>query len=93
MALWSNFPTISLRMVLVLLMCSSCGVSALKEKTLTIGGIFPMNGSWGGGVSCLPAVEMALEDVNNRSDILPDYNLEMRFGDSQVSRSRKHKHF
>ncbi|CAG5115624.1 unnamed protein product, partial [Candidula unifasciata] len=54
-----------------------------KPKTLTIGGIFPMSGSWAGGVGCLPAVKMALEDVNNRTDILPDYKLEMQFDDSQ----------
>ncbi|KAH9514527.1 Gamma-aminobutyric acid type B receptor subunit 1 [Bulinus truncatus] len=42
-----------------------------------------MSGSWAGGVGCLPAVEMALADVNNRTDILPDYKLEMKRGDSQ----------
>ena len=56
-----------------------------KEKKLTIGGIFPMTGSWAGGVGCKPAVEMALEDVNNRTDILPDYILDMESDDSQVS--------
>ena len=43
-----------------------------------------MSGSWAGGVGCKPAVEMALEDVNNRTDILPDYRLEMEVGDSEV---------
>ena len=60
-------------------------VSGLKVKNLTIGGIFPMSGSWAGGQGCLPAVQMALEDVNRRQDILPDYNLHMDFDDSQVS--------
>lgn len=59
-------------------------VRAFKEKTLTIGGIFPMNGSWAGGQGCFPAVLMALEDVNAREDILSDYYLEMDHNDSQV---------
>ncbi|ESP00240.1 hypothetical protein LOTGIDRAFT_141127 [Lottia gigantea] len=58
-------------------------VYSLKDKKLSIGGIFPMNGSWAGGQACLPAVLMALQDVNNRSDILRDYELEMSFDDSQ----------
>lgn len=56
-----------------------------KHKNLTIGGIFPMSGSWAGGQGCLPAVEMALEDVNNNSDILQDFYLNMDPKDSKVS--------
>lgn len=55
-----------------------------KHKNLTIGGIFPMSGSWSGGIGCLPAVQMALEDVNSRHDILPEYRLYMDYNDSQV---------
>lgn len=55
-----------------------------KNKNLTVGGIFPMSGSWAGGQGCLPAVEMALEDVNSREDILPEYMLHMDYNDSQV---------
>ncbi|XP_060587127.1 gamma-aminobutyric acid type B receptor subunit 1-like [Ruditapes philippinarum] len=55
----------------------------LKDKNITIGGIFPMSGSWAGGQGCLPAVEMALEDVNSRDDILSEYHLNMDFDDSQ----------
>lgn len=56
-----------------------------REKTLYIGGMFPMTGSWAGGKGCRPAVEMALEDVNKRMDILPGYTLKMVFNDSRVS--------
>ena len=56
----------------------------IKSKNLTVGGIFPMSGSWAGGQGCLPAVEMALEDVNSRQDILPEYRLHMDYNDSQV---------
>ena len=79
-------------MALIKLVCSCIGIAliaqmviSLKNKTLTVGGIFPMSGSWAGGQACLPAVLMALEDVNNRTDILPDYHLEMEYNDSQVS--------
>lgn len=52
---------------------------------LYIGGTFPNSGgSWDGGKGCLPAAEMALEDVNNRTDILPGYELQMIWNDSQV---------
>ena len=56
-----------------------------KLKTLYIGGIFPMTGGWAGGKGCRPAVDMALEDVNNRTDILPGFKLEMVANDSRVS--------
>ena len=55
-----------------------------RERTLHIGGMFPMAGSWAGGKGCRPAVEMALEDVNERMDILPGYALKMVSNDSKV---------
>ena len=33
----------------------------------------------------VPAVEMALEEINNRSDVLPNYKLSLFVGDSQVA--------
>ncbi|CAJ0953804.1 unnamed protein product, partial [Mesorhabditis belari] len=53
---------------------------------LTFGALFPMEssaGGWAGGPACLPAVEMALEDVNKRQDILPGYRLQMNTSDSK----------
>ncbi|KAI4884235.1 hypothetical protein NFI96_011599 [Prochilodus magdalenae] len=41
-----------------------------------------MSGGWPGGQACLPAAQMALDLVNNRSDILPDYELELIHYDS-----------
>ena len=57
---------------------------ALSKEKLYIGGIFPMTGSWAGGKGCRPAVEMALEDVNARADLLPQFNLEIVANDSRV---------
>ncbi|CAD5123050.1 DgyrCDS11431 [Dimorphilus gyrociliatus] len=59
-------------------------VTTEEDVPLFIGGIFPMTGGWGGGKGCKPAVEMALEHVNKREDILPGYRLEMVANDSQV---------
>jgi len=55
------------------------------KKKLYIGALFPMSGGWPGGQACLPAAQMALDLVNNRSDILPDYELELIYYDSMVS--------
>ncbi|XP_071835077.1 gamma-aminobutyric acid type B receptor subunit 1-like [Apostichopus japonicus] len=70
--------------------CSSplCASSELKEKIpLYIGGIFSMSGLWDGS-GCLVAAELALEQINNRSDILPDYELKMLWNDSQCDASK-----
>uniref|UniRef100_A0A3P8W3I4 Gamma-aminobutyric acid type B receptor subunit 1 n=1 Tax=Cynoglossus semilaevis TaxID=244447 RepID=A0A3P8W3I4_CYNSE len=48
----------------------------------TIGALFPMSGGWPGGQACMPSAQMALDLVNNRSDILPDYELELIHYDS-----------
>ncbi|CAL8295744.1 unnamed protein product [Merluccius merluccius] len=52
------------------------------KKKLYIGALFPMSGGWPGGQACLPAARMALNLVNKRSDILPDYELELIHYDS-----------
>ncbi|XP_070531823.1 gamma-aminobutyric acid type B receptor subunit 1-like isoform X2 [Ptychodera flava] len=54
-----------------------------RHIPLHIGGIFPMEGAWAGGQGCLPAVEMAFEDVNERRDLLPGYNLTLDMRDSE----------
>ncbi|XP_070777975.1 gamma-aminobutyric acid type B receptor subunit 1 isoform X2 [Enoplosus armatus] len=52
------------------------------KKKLYIGALFPMSGGWPGGQACLPAARMALDLVNKRADILPDYELELIHYDS-----------
>uniref|UniRef100_A0AAY4ELB4 Gamma-aminobutyric acid type B receptor subunit 1 n=1 Tax=Denticeps clupeoides TaxID=299321 RepID=A0AAY4ELB4_9TELE len=56
--------------------------ACLCKKKLYIGALFPMSGGWPGGQACLPSAQMALDLVNNRSDILPDYELELIYYDS-----------
>uniref|UniRef100_A0A665U9M2 Gamma-aminobutyric acid type B receptor subunit 1 n=1 Tax=Echeneis naucrates TaxID=173247 RepID=A0A665U9M2_ECHNA len=60
-----------------------CNVLPHTEETkLYIGALFPMSGGWPGGQACMPSAQMALDLVNNRSDILPDYELELIHFDS-----------
>uniref|UniRef100_A0A673N6E7 Gamma-aminobutyric acid type B receptor subunit 1-like n=1 Tax=Sinocyclocheilus rhinocerous TaxID=307959 RepID=A0A673N6E7_9TELE len=59
---------------------SRCCRCPCCPKKLYIGALFPMSGGWPGGQACLPA--MALDLVNNRTDILPDYELELIHYDS-----------
>ncbi|XP_063590755.1 gamma-aminobutyric acid type B receptor subunit 1-like [Penaeus indicus] len=60
------------------------GAAASEERLLHIGGIFPIRGSggWQGGQACQPAAMLALEDVNNRPDLLPGYKLNLAWNDS-----------
>ncbi|XP_076864543.1 gamma-aminobutyric acid type B receptor subunit 1 isoform X2 [Brachyhypopomus gauderio] len=53
------------------------------KKKLYIGALFPMSGGWPGGQACLPSAQMALDLVNKRTDILPDYELELIYSDSR----------
>lgn len=62
-----------------------------SRQTLYIGALFPMSGGWPGGQACLPAAEMALRDVNNRSDILRDYELQLIHHDSQCDPGKSTK--
>nr|XP_023854377.1 gamma-aminobutyric acid type B receptor subunit 1-like [Salvelinus alpinus] len=65
---------------LTLLLSWSC--PALGKKKLYIGALFPMSGGWPGGQACLPSAQMALDLVNKRTDILPEYELELIHYDS-----------
>lgn len=58
-----------------------------KETQIHIGGLFPISGSPVGrtGRAFVPACDMALEMVNNRTDILPGYRLAMFWNDTKVS--------
>uniref|UniRef100_A0AAQ5WZX6 Gamma-aminobutyric acid type B receptor subunit 1 n=1 Tax=Amphiprion ocellaris TaxID=80972 RepID=A0AAQ5WZX6_AMPOC len=60
----------------------TCLCECLSKKKLYIGALFPMSGGWPGGQACMPSAQMALDLVNNRSDILPDYELELIHYDS-----------
>lgn len=48
-------------------------------------GLFPMEGAWSGGEALKPAVQMGLDHINARDDILPGYRLKLVWEDTKVS--------
>ena len=50
---------------------------------LYLGAYFPFSAVWDGS-GIIPAVEMALDHINARQDILTDYELRMIYNDTQV---------
>lgn len=68
-----------------LLFLTVCQTSA-SLKTLLIGGLFDIDTSRGGWNSAgiIPAVQMAFDDINNRTDILKGYRLELVIKDAKV---------
>ena len=61
------------------------GHNGSQKIPLYIGGFFPISkeSSWDGS-GVLPAVDMALEHINERRDLLADYELRMEWADSEV---------
>ncbi|XP_072030126.1 gamma-aminobutyric acid type B receptor subunit 1-like [Amphiura filiformis] len=53
-----------------------------RKIPLYLGGFFSLGGVWDGS-GILPAVEMALDHINDRMDILPNYDLRMTWNDTQ----------
>ena len=60
--------------------------SVRSPKTLYIGGLFPMTGSSAAyaGEGLLRVSKLAINMVNNRSDVLPDYRLQLVWNDTKV---------
>ncbi|XP_046818172.1 gamma-aminobutyric acid type B receptor subunit 1 isoform X2 [Vespa crabro] len=56
-----------------------------NDNILHIGGIFPIEGEggWQGGQACMPAVNLALDDVNREKNLLPGFTLKLHSNDSQ----------
>lgn len=54
-----------------------------KRSLLLIVSFYPY-GMKQGGLACLPAAELALEDVNSKSDLLPGFKLTLYSNDSEV---------
>lgn len=74
-------------MLLERLLIIATMVDSVFSIDLHIGGVFPMeagSGGWAGGQACLPAVQMALRDVNANRNILMGYNLVLHHHNSKV---------
>ncbi|KAJ8680838.1 hypothetical protein QAD02_016625 [Eretmocerus hayati] len=63
----------------------NCIGDSRDDTVLHIGGIFPIagEGGWQGGQACMPAANLALEDVNNKRDLLPGFTLKLHSNDSK----------
>ncbi|KAL3832387.1 hypothetical protein ACJMK2_024035, partial [Sinanodonta woodiana] len=59
-------------------------VVVADKPVLNLMGLLPMTGNvWSGGGACLPALQMGIDHVNARTDILPGYNLNLIWKDTQ----------
>ncbi len=66
------------------MMTSDESDNKVNKTRLYLGGFFSLGGVWDGS-GILPAVEMALDHINERQDVLPEYELRMVWNDTQVS--------
>lgn len=60
-------------------------IRSKRDKTLWIGGMFPQTGEWAGGEAAFPAALKALDQINQREDILPGYYLNLSAYDTRCS--------
>ncbi len=63
--------------VLLLWHCNLCVGQGGDVKDIYIMGLFPMEGMWSGGESMMIAAQMGMDHVNQRTDILPGYKLNL----------------
>ena len=61
----------------------------MDKIPLYIGAFYEGPGGGWDGSGCVPAIEMAIEHVNARSDILAEYELRAIWGDTMVSVTHK----
>ncbi|XP_070535176.1 gamma-aminobutyric acid type B receptor subunit 2-like [Ptychodera flava] len=66
-----------------------CQIEGQNKTKLILAGFVPThpNSSWSGS-GMIPAIELALDDVNNRSDILQDYELLWEWKDDECDAGR-----
>ena len=57
--------------------------SCLTTRTIFL--LFQGSDGWQGGQACLPAAQLALEDVNKHPDLLRGYNLNLAAKDDMVT--------
>lgn len=67
----------------ILLLCAVFNFSS-SLVPIFIGGFFPQRNEQWDGSSILPAVQLAIEEVNKNSSVLPGYELKMIWNDTKV---------
>ncbi|GMI27150.1 hypothetical protein TeGR_g8528 [Tetraparma gracilis] len=78
-------PPSTTALLLALLISLPSAFSLDPPASLTIGGLFPMQGGWSGGVQVKPASELALSIINADSSLLPSTTLSLVSADTQCS--------
>ena len=67
-------------------------VSTSDLHPLVFQGFLPMTGTgWPGGGACLPAVSMAIRDINARQGLLDGYNMTYTWVDTQVTERKNER--
>ena len=72
---------------ILLIMATLGEVTAFKHKKLYLSGFIPINTSISGGYSAvgmLAALDLGFAEINNSSQILSDYKLEITWNDTHV---------
>ena len=86
------FPQMTLLRVTVFtaLLLLRPSLQTSPKRTLFIGGLFGIDTSGGGWNSAgiIPAVRMAFDDINNSSEVLRNYRLELLVKDAKVCVAR-----
>ena len=59
--------------------------SQCEKIDLYIGGFYPIDNVGWNGSGLIPATQMAIDDINSRSDILPNHRLNLIIGNTKVS--------
>ena len=81
---------LSLLLLQLLLVLEETSGTSDEKVPLYLGGYLPMAGpSWNGGLGILPGIEVALDYVNNHTDLLPDHELRFIWNDTQVSQRHR----
>ncbi len=65
---------------------SDVQVTSDTRIPLYLSAYFTLGGAWDGS-GILPAVEMALDHINENADVLPGYELKMVWNDTRVSKA------
>lgn len=81
----NDFRLFILIILVMLALLNPLARSEQELKNITIGGAFSLSGNgttWG---DCLMATLLALDHINNNSNLLPGYHLNMEWGDTRVT--------
>lgn len=88
---WEDFSSIfELQIVTLVILypiLANCAEihSGNGKKTITIGGFLPMDQNHWDASDTLPALKMAIQDINRRSDVLPQHILRLEWTNSKVN--------